>query len=254
MQTISTPEAAALINRSRYNAADHLRRRGVKPVEKSPGGYRWSRADVEALVEQTPELQEPFRANAAFNNGIALGPKRNLAKSEREWAIVCATAAARMAAGIRVGEKERYGEIPELTIDDVPDQIWYELDNSKKKTSEVIEMPRGIRNQKEENRKVESELFMNFEIGVEPPRPGIRGKYADLEKIVLGVELNGSGKSEWMRFLFPERKLAVSAQSHLRKRSREEWKKAGHDVEMQISVNEAGAWLYVRRKKHEPKE
>lgn len=129
MQTINTSQAAQLIHRSSRNTSGHLQRHGIQPI-KSSRGYLWPKAAVEALVHNTPELQEPAPGGRRGGE-LEMGQKRNMARSRQEFAVVCATAAARMRAGIRVGDYDRYSEIPPLTVDDVPAWIWRVLEENQ---------------------------------------------------------------------------------------------------------------------------
>lgn len=101
-------------------------------------------------------------------------------------------------------------------------------------------------------------LFLKFEIDVTPPPDGgnRRGtsKYQPLIEAILKIPKNEQA-TPWMRFLFPDSKLAHNASSHIAKCSKEKVFR-GYVAIKRIVPGEKKdtAWLYVRLEKIEEKK
>ncbi|MBX3058285.1 MAG: hypothetical protein KF770_17620 [Anaerolineae bacterium] len=101
-------------------------------------------------------------------------------------------------------------------------------------------MPRGI--------PAQNKLFEVVEMNVPPPPPPIDKRYLPLTQTILSANINGDGRSEWMRFLFASRRAANGANTRLSKKERPAWRAEGHDVEVSlVSADGDKCWLYVRR-------
>ena len=100
-------------------------------------------------------------------------------------------------------------------------------------------------------------LFLQFESGVEgPPAATSRGKskYAPIMDKIVGLPLNGDGRSEWCRFMLTDDRRAKLLYSHLH-RYRKKVEPEGHTLLFRAVTNEDGTcWFYVQRQTYEEKK